>query len=70
MKDPQSHINPKKTEGKIKQMKRKPLMTLENHLKTAEDLRIAQKHLHRAFFRVQDHFALSSKLMKMMIIVG
>ena len=39
-------------------------MPLEDHLKTAEDLAIAQKHLSAAFFRVQEYYPISGKLMK------
>ena len=46
-------------------MKRKSkCMPLEDHLKTADDLRIAQKHLSDAFFRTQKYYPNSSKLMK------
>ena len=45
-------------------MKRSKGMSLEDHLKTADDLAIAKEHLGRAFFRVQEFYPRSSKLMK------
>ena len=45
-------------------MKKQSRMPLEDHLKTAEDLRLARRHLHRAFLRVQKHYPNSSLVMK------
>lgn len=39
-------------------------MSLEDHLKTADDLAIAKEHLCRAFYRVQEYYPKSSRLMK------
>jgi len=46
-------------------MSNKPKMSLTDHLKTADDLAIARKHLTQAFVRVHEYHNVSSKLMKM-----
>ena len=43
---------------------RREKMTLEDHLKTADDLSYAWVHLKRAYKRIQKHYPNSSKLMK------
>ena len=46
-------------------MKRKSkCMPLDEHLKTADDLRIAQKHIMDAFLRTQEYYPITGRLMK------
>jgi len=45
---------------------KKTKMSLTDHLKNADDLAIARKHLIQVFMRTEGHHNVSSKLMKML----
>lgn len=47
-------------------MKKDKRMTLEEHMETADDLAIAAHHLNKAFFKCQEHYPKSSKLMRLL----
>ena len=45
-------------------MRKDKKMTLEEHMGTADDLAIATHHLSKIFFRCQEHYPKSCRLMK------
>lgn len=47
-------------------MKKDKIMSLDEHIETANDLAIALHHLSKVFFRCQNHYNKSSRLMKLL----
>ena len=47
-------------------MRKDKEMSIEEHLENANDLAIATHYLSRVFFRCQEHYPKSSKLMKLL----
>ncbi len=47
-------------------MKKDKKMTLEEHMETADDLAIATHHLTKIFFKCQEHYPNTYRLMKLL----
>lgn len=47
-------------------MRKSKQMPLAEHIKTADDLAIATHHLTKIFFRCQEYYPISSRLMKLL----